>query len=96
MFLGKDPVGEELLINSMQLQFIIESIFLSVFGGILSLIVGMLIAFVESIYIGFSLTIIMSTVILAISFSGIIGIVFGFMPARKASRLNPIDTLRHI
>ncbi len=87
--LGAEP-------NSIQLQFIIESIFLSVFGGILGLIVGMLIAFIASIYIGFSLTIVMSTVILAIGFSGIIGIVFGFMPARKASRLNPIDALRHI
>lgn len=87
--LGAEP-------NSIQLQFIIESIFLSVFGGILGLIVGMLIAFVASIYIGFSPTIVMSTVILAVGFSGIIGIVFGFMPARKASRLNPIDALRHI
>lgn len=87
--LGAEP-------NSIQLQFTIESIFLSLFGGILGLIIGILIALVTSIFMGFSLIIETSTVILALGFSGIVGIVFGFMPARKASRLNPIDALRHI
>lgn len=87
--LGAEP-------NSIQLQFILEAIFLSIFGGAIGLGLGMLIAYVASIFIGFSLTISMSTIILAIGFSALVGIVFGFMPARKASRLNPIDALRHI
>lgn len=87
--LGAEP-------QSIQLQFIIESIFLSVFGGILGLGFGMLIAYVASIFIGFKLTISLFTIILAIGFSALVGIVFGFMPARKASRLNPIDALRHV
>ena len=87
--LGAEP-------QSIQLQFIIESIFLSVFGGILGLGLGMLIAYIASIFIGFNLTISLGTILLAIGFSAIVGIVFGFMPARKASRLNPIDALRHI
>ncbi len=87
--LGAEP-------NSIQLQFIIESIFLSLFGGMLGLIIGILIAFVAANLIGFSMTIAMSTIILAVGFSGVVGIVFGFMPARKASRLNPIDALKHI
>lgn len=87
--LGAEP-------QSIQLQFIIESIFLSVFGGILGLGLGMLIAYIASLFIGFKLTISIGTILLAIGFSAIVGIVFGFMPARKASRLNPIDALRHI
>lgn len=87
--LGAEP-------NNIQLQFLIESIFLSVFGGILGLIVGMTIAYVASIYIGFSLKIAISTVVLAIGFSAAVGIIFGFMPARKASKLNPIDALRSL
>lgn len=87
--LGAEP-------NSIQLQFILEAIFLSIFGGILGLLLGMLIAYVASIFIGFSLVISIYTIILAIGFSAVVGIVFGFMPARKASRLNPIDALRHI
>lgn len=87
--LGAEP-------QSIQLQFIIESIFLSVFGGVLGLGLGMLIAYVASLFIGFKLTISIATILLAIGFSAIVGIIFGFMPARKASRLNPIDALRHI
>lgn len=87
--LGAEP-------NSIQLQFILEAIFLSIFGGIVGLALGMLIAYVASLLIGFSLVISLSTIILAIGFSALVGVVFGFMPARKASRLNPIDALRHI
>ncbi len=87
--LGAEP-------NSIQLQFILEAIFLSIFGGILGLALGMLIAYVASIFIGFNLIISLSTVFLAIGFSAVVGVVFGYMPARKASRLNPIDALRHI
>ncbi len=87
--LGAEP-------NSIQLQFILEAIFLSIFGGIIGLGLGMLIAYVASILIGFDLVISISTIILAIGFSALVGIVFGFMPARKASRLNPIDALRHV
>ncbi len=87
--LGAEP-------NSIQLQFLIESILLSIFGGILGLALGLTIAYIASIYIGFSLAVSSTTVILAIGFSAAVGIIFGFMPARKASRLNPIDALRSL
>lgn len=87
--LGAEP-------NSIQLQFLIESIVLSIFGGILGLALGLSVAYIASIFIGFSLSVSVSTVVLAIGFSAIVGIIFGFMPARKASRLNPIDALRSL
>lgn len=82
--------------NRIQLQFIIESIFLSLFGGIFGLVLGLLISYVASLYIGYSFTISLMTILIAIGFSTIIGIVFGYAPARKASNLNPIDALRRL
>ncbi len=82
--------------SRIQLQFLIESIFLSLIGGFTGLFVGALVAFVASIAIKFTFSISIMTIILAVGFSAAIGILFGYMPARKASRLNPIDALRHI
>ncbi len=80
----------------IQLQFIIESIFLSIIGGLIGLILGGLIAYVAATLIGISFFVSVSTISLAVSFSAAVGIVFGYMPARKASRLNPIDALRSL
>lgn len=80
--------------NRIQLQFIIEAIFLSLIGGLIGLISGCLVAYVAASLIGVTFTLSYSTAALAVGFSGAVGIVFGYMPARKASRLNPIDALR--
>jgi putative ABC transport system permease protein len=82
--------------GTIQLQFIIESIFLSIFGGLIGLFLGGLIAYVAANFIGTGFSLAPSTVYLALGFSAAVGIVFGFMPARKASRLNPIDALRSL
>jgi len=82
--------------NRIQLQFIIESIFLSIFGGLIGLILGGLIAYVAATLIGVGFSVSASTISLAVGFSAAVGIVFGYMPARKASRLNPIDALRSL
>jgi len=82
--------------NRIQLQFIIEAIFLSIFGGLIGLVVGSIIAYIAAILIGISFSISVSTILLAIGFSAAVGIIFGYMPARKASKLNPIDALRSL
>lgn len=82
--------------NRIQLQFIIESIFLSLIGGLIGLILGVLIAYIASILIGIGFSVSIATIYLAVGFSAAVGIVFGYMPARKASGLNPIDALRSL
>lgn len=80
--------------NRIQLQFIIESIFLSLIGGLIGLAFGCLIGYVAANLIGITFSITVSIIALAVGFSAAVGIIFGYMPARRASRLNPIDALR--
>ena len=82
--------------NTIQLQFIIEAIFLSVIGGIIGFLFGCVIAYVAAVLMEINLTITPATIALAVGFSASVGIIFGYMPARKASMLNPIDALRSL
>jgi putative ABC transport system permease protein len=82
--------------GTIQLQFIIESIFLSIIGGLFGLLLGGLIAYLAANLIGTDFILASSTVYVALGFSAAVGIIFGYMPARKASRLNPIDALRSL
>ncbi len=78
----------------IQAQFLIESFLLSFFGGVLGLAVGALTVKLFSAYADIAGSITLSSAILGLGFSGLIGILFGWAPARKASNLNPIDALR--
>ncbi|HBI02852.1 MAG TPA: ABC transporter permease, partial [Paenibacillaceae bacterium] len=87
--LGAEP-------KTIQWQFLLEALFLSLFGGILGLVAGIAIAFVACLIIGTSFSIAGYSVILALGFSSFIGLTFGYAPARRASKLNPIDALRSV
>ncbi len=78
----------------IQLQFLLEAIVLSLMGGIVGVILGLLISFVGAQLLNTNFTISMSAIGLGVGFSAAVGIIFGWAPARKASRLNPIDALR--
>jgi putative ABC transport system permease protein len=76
-------------------QFLIEGIVLSVSGGLIGTILGIGGAFVFARTSGWPALIDVVTVCIAILFSGAVGVFFGFYPAFKASRLHPIEALRH-
>lgn len=78
----------------IQVQFLLESIVLSLIGGLIGVALGLLISFAAASLLGTDFVISSSAVGLGVGFSAAVGIVFGWAPARKASRLNPIDALR--
>lgn len=78
----------------IQLQFLIEAVVLSLIGGLIGMVLGMTIALSAGSLLGFSLPISWSAITLALGFSSFVGIIFGWSPARKASRLSPIEALR--
>ncbi|MDD5020736.1 MAG: ABC transporter permease [Endomicrobiaceae bacterium] len=76
------------------LQFLIESSVLSLLGGIFGVILGVLISLAVSKFAGWAAFVSGSSVVLAVTFSAGVGIVFGLWPAKKASELSPIEALR--
>jgi putative ABC transport system permease protein len=76
-------------------QFLIESIVMSLLGGLIGLAIGVGGATALGWYMGWATEVSMLTVFVAIGFSAAVGIFFGYYPARKAAGLNPIDALRY-
>jgi putative ABC transport system permease protein len=77
------------------LQFLLEAIALSVVGGAIGVALGLLIPNLVTRFAGLPTQVSSGSVLLAFGFAAAIGIFFGFYPARKASRLDPIDALRY-
>ncbi|UCD83242.1 MAG: ABC transporter permease [Deltaproteobacteria bacterium] len=75
-------------------QFLIESVVMTFSGGIIGIMLGIGIAVLLSIVADWATKVSVSSVILATTFSIVVGLVFGLWPARQASRLNPIEALR--
>ncbi len=75
-------------------QFLVESGILSLFGGAIGALLGSLGAKIMATALGWSGGVASSSIILALGFSLVVGIVFGMWPAMRASRLDPIEALR--
>ncbi len=80
----------------IQIQFLMESVMLSLMGGIIGIIIGNVVSAVIAHWINISFVMSPGAISLAFGFSATVGILFGWAPARKASRLNPIDALRSV
>ncbi len=76
-------------------QFLIEALMISFIGGILGIIIGSVASSLIANVMMWPVTITMESILLSFIFSSVIGIFFGWYPARKAAGLNPIDALRY-
>ncbi|MGA2911018.1 MAG: ABC transporter permease [Candidatus Levyibacteriota bacterium] len=81
--------------NLVVAQFLIESIILTIGGGLTGMVLGIALSFIISLFINLPFTISIYAIVLAIGVSGAIGILFGWYPAKKAADLSPIEALRY-
>ena len=81
--------------KNILVQFLIESVLLSLVGGAIGTATGILISKVASTITGWPTEISVLSIIVAFLFSALVGIVFGIYPAKKAAQLNPIEALRY-
>ena len=92
-------IGIRLAIGALEkqvlTQFLVEAIVLAVFGGIIGIVLGLGFAGWAAYAMSIPFMVNPSIVGLAFVFSGLIGVVFGYFPARRAARLDPIEALRH-
>jgi putative ABC transport system permease protein len=92
-------IGTRLAIGAMEnevlLQFLVEAIVLSTLGGIIGIFLGLGIGYLTVSMIDLPFILNNKIILISFIFSTLIGVIFGYFPARKAARLNPIDALRY-
>jgi macrolide transport system ATP-binding/permease protein len=81
--------------KDIMVQFLIEAVLMSFIGGVAGVLLGSGISVLITMFAGWSVRVSAFSIILATTFSLVVGVVFGLWPAKQASRLNPIEALRY-
>ncbi|HOL90455.1 MAG TPA: ABC transporter permease [Candidatus Pacearchaeota archaeon] len=81
--------------SDIGLQFLTESVMLTFLGGVIGIILGILISYGITFFTNTATKTSLFSIILAFSVSFLIGVIFGYWPAQKAAKLNPIEALRY-
>jgi ABC-type antimicrobial peptide transport system permease subunit len=76
-------------------QFLIEAVTLSLVGGAIGIVIGLIATWAIGSFAGWQVLLSGQSILLAVGFSGAVGVFFGFYPARRAAALLPIQALRH-
>ena len=77
------------------MQFLIEAVFLTMLGGLLGIVIGAGIGYAINVFAGFPVALPIWSFAMGVGFSATVGILFGMLPAIKASKLDPIEALRY-
>ena len=92
-------IGIRLAIGALErqvlAQFLVEAVVLSLFGGMTGIVLGLSIAALAARGLQVPFLVDPRIVLVAFAFSALVGVVFGYFPARRAARLDPIEALRH-
>ena len=81
--------------SDIQRQFLVEAVTLSLLGGMIGLALGAVVSALIANFLGWAVLISLKAVLVAVVFSTLVGIFFGYYPARKAAQLDPIEALRY-
>ena len=81
--------------SAIRLQFIVESVIICLIGGIIGIALGMLMGYSGAALLGFPARPSVQAIVIAVGFSMLIGVFFGYYPANKAAKLDPIEALRY-
>ncbi len=92
-------IGIRLAVGAMEtdvrLQFLVEAVALSSFGGFLGIAFALITSYMLAARLEVPFVVDATTIGVAFLFSSAVGMIFGYFPARKAARLDPIEALRH-